>query len=132
MIDFSNDRFRERVTSNYQKLVLENSDRGFNKFLDACKEALKVYASLKTKYIRGNNSPFMNGRLSKKIMKKSRLRNKFLRSKSKDYQKNYVKQRNNCASLLRRPKKEYHGNLDSNKVADDRKFWRTVNPFLSN
>ena len=73
---------------NYQKLVLENSDRGFNKFLGVCKEALKVYASLKTKYIRGNNSPFMNRILSKKLMKRSRLRNKFLRSKSKDYKKN--------------------------------------------
>ena len=118
---FSNDRFREKVTSELSKVVLENSDKGFNKFLDVCKEAL-----------RGNNSPFMNRILSKEIMKRSRLRNKFLKSKSEADKKNYVKQRNYCVSLLRRTKKEYYGNLDPRKVADNRTFWRTVKPFLSN
>ena len=42
-----------------------------------------MYAPLKKKYIRGNNSPFMNRILSKEIMKRSRLRNKFLKSKVK-------------------------------------------------
>ena len=59
---FCNDRFREKVTSELSKVALENSDKGFNKFLDVCKEAL-----------RGNNSPFMNRILSKEIMKRSRL-----------------------------------------------------------
>ena len=35
-------------------------------------------------------------------------------------------------SLLRITKKEYFGNLDPRKVADNRTFWRTVKPFLSN
>ena len=129
---FSNDRFREKVTSELSKVVLENSDKGFNKFLDVCKEALNMYAPLKKKYIRGNNSPFMNRILSKEIMKRSRLRNKFLKSKSEADKKNCVKQRNYCVSLLRRTKKEYYGNLDPRKIADNRTFWRTVKPFLSN
>ena len=99
---FSNDRFREKVTSELSKVVLENSDKGFNKFLDVCKEALNMYVPLKKKYIRGNNSQFMNRILSKEIMKRSRLRNKFLKSKSEADKKNYVKQRNYCVSLLRR------------------------------
>ena len=90
------------MTSKLSKAVLENSDKGFNKFLDVCKEALNMYAPLKKKYIRGNNSPFMNRILSKEIMKRSRLRNKFLKSKSEADKKNYVKQRNYCVSLLRR------------------------------
>ena len=35
-------------------------------------------------------------------------------------------------SLLRRTKKEYYGNLDPRKIADNKTFWRTVKPFLSN
>ena len=70
--------------------------------------------------------------LSKEIMKRSRLRNKFLRSKSEADKKHYVKQKNYCVSLLRRTKKEYYGNLDPKKVADNRTFRRTVKPFLSN
>ena len=46
-------------------------------FLGVCKEVLNIYAPLKKKYIRGNNSSFMNRILSKEIMKRSRLRNKF-------------------------------------------------------
>ena len=95
---FSNDRFREKVTSELSKVVLENSGKGFNKFLVACKEALNMYAPLKKKYIRGNNSPFMNRILSEKIMTRSRLRNKFLKSKSEANKKNYVNQRNYCVS----------------------------------
>ena len=104
---FSNDKFREKVTSKLSKVVLENSDKGFNKFLDVCKEAFNMYAPLEKKYIRGNISPFMNRTLSKELMKRSRLRNKFLKSKSEADKKNYVKQRNYCVPLLRRAKKEY-------------------------
>ena len=47
------------------------------------------------------------------MKKRSRLRNEFLRSKSKDDKKNYVKQKNVCVSLLEIPKKEYYRNLKS-------------------
>ena len=40
---FSNDR-------ELSKVVVENSDNGFNKFLGVCKEALDMYAPLKKKY----------------------------------------------------------------------------------
>ena len=42
------------------------------------------------------------------------------------------KQRNYCVSLLRKTKKDYYRNLDPKKVADNRRFWRTVKPFFSN
>ena len=64
-----------------------------------------MYAPLKKKYIRGNNSPFMNRILSKEIMKRSRLRNKFLKSKSEADKKNYVKQRNYLCLYLREQKR---------------------------
>ena len=70
------------MTSELSKAVLEDSNKCFNKFLDVCREALNMYAPLRKKYIRGNNSPFMNRILSKEIMKRSRLRNKFLKNKS--------------------------------------------------
>ena len=120
------------MTYELSKVVLENNDKGFNKFLGVCNENLNKYAPLKEKYIGGHNSPFLNRILSKEIMKRSRLRNKSLRSKSEADKKNYVKQRNYCVSLLRRTRKEYYGNLDPKKVAYNRKFWRTVKPFLSN
>ena len=65
--------------------------------------------------------------LSKEIMKRCRLRNKFLRSKSEADKKHYVKQKSYCVSLLRRTKKEYYGNLDPKKVADNRMFGEQLN-----
>lgn len=53
-----------------------------------------MYAPLSKKCIRGKNYPFMNRMLSKQITKKTRLKNKFLNSKSEDDKKNYSKQRN--------------------------------------
>ena len=106
------------MTSELSKVVLENSDKGLNNFLHVCKETLNMYAPIKKKYIRGNNSPFLNRILYKEMMKRSRLRNKFLKNKSEADKKNYVKQRNYCVSLLRRTKKEHYGNLDPSKVAE--------------
>ena len=123
----SNDRFRQKMTSELSKVVLENSDKGFNKFLDLCKEALNMYAPRKKKYIRGNNSPFMNSILSEEIMKRSRLRNKFLKSKSEADKKNYVKQRNYCVPVLRRKKKEHYGNLDLKKLRTTEHFGEELN-----
>ena len=129
---FSNYKFREKVRFESSKVVLENSDKGFHKFFGTCKEPPNMYAPLKNIYIRGNNSPFMYRILSKKIMKRSKLRNKFLKSKSKADNKIFVKQRNYCVSLLSRMKKEDYGNLDPKKVVDNRTFWRNVKPFRSN
>lgn len=57
---FSNDRSREKVRFTLSKVVLENSDKGFNQFIGVYKEALNMYAPLQKKCMRQNNSPFMN------------------------------------------------------------------------
>ena len=43
----------------------------------------------------------------------------------------YNKQRNNVASLLRNEKKNFYSNLDTKVVIDNRTFWKTVKPLLS-
>ena len=54
----------------------------YDVFLRKCKIALDRSAPLKYKYLRSNDSPFMNKDISKAIMDRARLRNKFLRSRS--------------------------------------------------
>ena len=41
------------------------------------------------------------------------------------------KQRNFSVSLLRKVRKEYFANLNEKNITDNRKFWQTVKPFLS-
>ena len=44
---FSNDRFMEKVTPELSKVVLENSDKGFNKLFDVYKEPVICMLHLK-------------------------------------------------------------------------------------
>ena len=60
----------------------------------------------------------MTKELYKVIMKRSRLRNKFLKIKSITDRKNSNVQRNYCKKLLRDTKNTYFNNLDISKVND--------------
>ena len=53
---------------------------------------LEKHAPSQTRYTRANQVPYMNKKLSKEIMKTSRLRNKFLNTKSNLDRKAYNKQ----------------------------------------
>ena len=64
-------------------------------------------------------------------MNRTRLRNVYLRKRSDENRKKYSKQRNFCVSLLRRTKRKYYSSLDEKSITDNKKFWRTVQPFLS-
>ena len=85
----------------------------------------------KKKYIRGNNKPFMAKELSKSIMERTRLRNKFLKIPTIENKLAYTKQRNFCVSLLRKVKREYFANINEKNIIDNRKFWQTVKASLS-
>ena len=105
------------------------SDQNFSNFLNTCNTVLDKQLPKKKKYVRGNQSPFMNKTLSKAIM--LILRNKFLKNRSNENKTNYVKQRNHCVSLLRKTKREYYSNLDEQKICDNKTFWKIVKLMLS-
>ena len=74
----------------------------------------------------------MNETLTKAIIHRSKLRNKFLKKRTEENRRNYTKQRNLCVTLLRKSKREYFGNLDEKRICDNKKFWSVVKPILSN
>ena len=43
----------------------------------------------------------------------------------------YKKQRNICVKLLRKTKKDLFNNLDVKRVTDNKQFWKTVKPCLT-
>ena len=63
-------------------------------------------------------------------MHRSRLRNKFLRERTKESKTAYNEQRNTHVSLLRKTKRNYFTNLNTKIMKDNRKFWKNVNPLL--
>ena len=60
---------------------------------------LNNHAPIKKKYKRGNQMPFVTEDLSKAIMKRSTLRNNYLKNKIDTNRMLYKKQRNYCVSL---------------------------------
>ena len=66
---------------------------------------------MKIKYLIANHGKFMTKGLHKAIIKRSRLRNMFLRDRTETSRKEY--------------------NLDVNSVLDNRKFWQNVKPLFS-
>ena len=125
--NFSKDTFRS-------ELDIENGNlQNFNDFhslLAKCKNVLNRTAPLKQKHVRANSSPFINKTILQTIMKQTRLKNKFMKYRSERQKRAYSAQRNLCVSLAIKTKKEYFDNLDLRNVADNKKFWKTVKPYL--
>ena len=113
---------------------LYNVHRGkvdYDTFEEIFVRLLNMYAPIKQRYIRANNSPFMNKTLSKAVMTRSRLRNKFLKNPTPENKASYTKFRNYCTGLFRKEKRSYYNNLDIKLITDNKQFWKTVGPLFS-
>ena len=76
--------------------------------------------------------PFFNKELSSAHKKRTQLRNRYLKNRSYQNQRLYTKQRNFCVSLRRKTKKKHYANQNHKDIGDNKQFWRTVTPLLSN
>ena len=57
--NFTNDNYRSFIEDLSGNLSVTNNT-ALNSFLDTCREALNITAPLKQKFVRANNSPFIN------------------------------------------------------------------------
>ena len=73
-----------------QRDLYRNCDERYESLSEIFAYILNYHAPLKEKQIRGNHSPFMTKDLSKAIMEKSKIRNKYLKWPSRE---NYVSYR---------------------------------------
>ena len=94
-------------------------------------ELLDRHAPLKFKYVRANESPFINKELRKSIMLRSKLKNNFNNKRTETAKIAFKKQRNHCTSLFRKAKREYYRNLNPSKVSDNKLFWKMIKPAFS-
>ena len=95
---FNNELFQNDLMFAISKIGL-NSIR-CQQFENIFMLTLNKHASSKTRYVRENNSPFMNNNIYKAIMVRSRWWNKYLKLKTEESKNAYRKQRNYCVSLI--------------------------------
>ena len=74
--------------------------------------------------------PFITRDLSKVIMKRSRLRNNFVKNRTGGNKTLYTKQRNYRISLLKKFKKKNFANVNEKDIFD-KLFQKTIKPSLS-
>ena len=63
--------------------------------------------------------------MHKEVMRRTRLRNKFIDSKTDTDRIAYNKQHNYCVSLIRKEKKAYYSNLNTRDVTDNKTLSKT-------
>ena len=64
-------------------------------------------------------------------MKRSKLRNKFLNTKSGIGRKVYNNQHNLYVSLIRWEKKNFFNNISTHDITDNKMFWKIVKPLFT-
>ena len=73
----------------------------------------------------------MTKTLRKAIMKRSELKSKYCKNKLvQDFQL-YKKQRNYYSKLYKKERKLFYNKMNLSNINDNRRFWKTVKPFLS-
>ena len=115
------------------KKIEESRSMDFEAFKRTIVDTLDQHAPLKKKYLRANHSSFVTKELlSKAIINRSRLRNRFLKNKSVEPRMKYNKERNICTALLRKTKRKYYEDLRLSDVNNNKKFWKTGKPLFGN
>ena len=119
------------VLNRISQVTSENNDLEFDIFKVVLNEAIQKEAPIKQRYIPAIQAPFINKTINKEIMKWSRLRNKFLNTKSDIHRKAYIKQRSLCVSLIRPEKKNFFNNFSTPDITDNKTFWKAVKPLFT-
>ena len=127
--DFCNNDFKNDLVNNLLGKNIQEND--FGNFKKSVLDVLQKHAPLKTKYVRRNQGNFVDKKLNKAFMTRTRLLNKYRNHRSEINKLAYNKQRNYCVSLVRKKKKHFFNNLDVSAITDQKKFWKTVKPNFS-
>ena len=69
--------------------------------------------------------------LWKAIMKRSELASKYHKTKNNEDYSKFKKQGNFCSKLYKKERKKFYNNLNIEDITDNKKFWITIKPLLS-
>ena len=106
---FNANLFKEEL--NNELLSIDNNNTELVEFTNTVLSILDKHAPIKRKYIRANNFAFKTKDLRAAIMKRSKLRQKFLKERTYDSKHLCNRERDLCVSLLQKTKRDYFKQL---------------------
>ena len=110
---------------------IKTTDLDYSSFQNCFEKVLDKHAPMKKKYARANDGPFMNRVLRKATMLRSRLKNRYNKSRTVEHLEAFRRQHNLCVKLFRTEKRNFYKNLKTSDITDNKKFWKTIKPVLS-
>ena len=129
--NFDDELFINEVKNSIGKEYSQKQSLEFGSFKKKVDNILKKHVPLKKHYVRANQAPFIDKNINKHIMKRIRLGNRFLNTKSDFDHKTYNTQRKLCVSLIRQAKKQFLSHLNTNVVTENKTFWKALKLFLT-
>ena len=110
----------------------EDPNLNYENLVNVFRSIVNKHAPLKQKTVRGNEAPFMNKKLRKAIYTRSRLKNRYNKNPTNENKILYKKQRNKCVNLRKKAIKIYFNNITKSGIIENKKFWQTIKPFITN
>ena len=98
---FNKQNFVRELDQKLIKRDIYKTDDSYSKLTEIFSEVLEKHAPTNLKTFRGNQAPFMNKELSKVIMNKSRIKNKYLKWPSRENYLAYKKMKKKCNNLVK-------------------------------
>ena len=126
--NFDKKAFKRDLKENLKKADSTN----YALFEEIFENVLDKHAPKKKKLQRANHKPYVTKAMRKAIMKRSELATKYRTRPTEENKKAFKKQRNFCNRLYKKERQKYYENLDLRKINDNKKFWSTVKPLMSN
>ena len=78
-----------------------------------------------------NHAPHVAKTMRKAMMKRTEMQHNHFKIRSSENLKLFKRQGSFCSRLYKRERKNYFNNLYLSKITDNRLFWKTVKPLLS-
>ena len=114
--NFSEQTFKQDLREELE--IIKSSDLSYDSFQNCFEKVLDKHAPMKKKYARANDGPFMNRALRKAVMLRTRLKNKYNKSRTVQNWEAFRKQRNLCVKLFRTEKRNFYKNLDISQITE--------------
>ena len=130
--NFNTDTFLNELSKLDFDILFENDENEkYDILTEKLDSLLNDHAPLKTKVVRGNDQPFVTKELRSAIMKRSRLRTKYNKWKSRENYIAYRQAKRKCDKLTVAAKSMYFKKATEHGVMTNKQFWKVMKPMLT-
>ena len=128
--------FEENISSDVKEAEFSfktsNPGENYSVLTNVFSNIVNIHAPLKKKILRGNDAPFTNKELRKATYTRSRFRNRYFESPTKENETSSKKQRNKCVSLRGKSITQHFFKITSKGIMTNKPIWKNMKPFLTN